>query len=205
MEESGEQPAVAMDDGVEFRWVIDPLDGTTNFIHAVPYFCVSVGVEKRSTDGKTELYAGVVYDPIHDELYIAESGKGAYMNNRRLRVAPAREDYYFVTGTALISSEFEAQSSSITRNATTINGVIRRSGSAALDLAYVAAGRYDACWFPRLQKWDMAAGIIIVKEAGGKVSQLGDLKGDAYETGAILAASDSAHMLLTSHLRVAKS
>lgn len=204
MEESGEQPAVPMDDGVEFRWVIDPLDGTTNFIHAVPYFCVSVGVEKRSPDGKTEIIAGVIYDPIHDELYIAELGKGAYMNSRRLRVAPAREDYYFVTGTALISSDFEVQASSITRNATTINGVIRRSGSAALDMAYVAAGRYDACWFPRLQKWDMAAGIVLVKEAGGKITQLGDVKGDAYATGAILAASESANGLLTSHLRGVK-
>jgi myo-inositol-1(or 4)-monophosphatase len=205
MEESGEIPAVAMDDGIEFRWVIDPLDGTTNFIHAVPYFCVSVGVEKRYPDGKTEMYAGVIYDPIHDELYIAEQGKGAYMNNRRLRVAPDREDYYFVTGTALITSDFDQEASAITRNSLTINGTLRRSGSAALDLAYVAAGRYDACWFPKLQKWDMAAGIVLVKEAGGVVSQLGDVKGDCYASGAILAASVPGHQLLTSHLRVKKA
>lgn len=195
MEESGEQDATPMDDGVEFRWVIDPLDGTTNFIHAVPYFCISLAVEKRSAKGK-EIYAGVIYDPIHDELFMAEQGKGAYMNARRLRAAPMREDFYFVTGTANIKSEYQEQASMITRHASTLNSTIRRSGSAALDLAYVAAGRYDACWFPKLQKWDMAAGIVLVQEAGGRVSQLGELRGNFYESGAILAASEVAHNLL---------
>lgn len=204
MEEAGELPAKPMEDGVEFRWVIDPLDGTTNFIHAVPYFCISVGVEKRSPDGEVEIYAGVIYDPIHDELYIAEKGKGAYLNNRKLRVAPARDDYYFVTGTALISSEYELQASALTRNALSLQATLRRSGSAALDMAYVAAGRYDACWFPRLQKWDMAAGVVLVKEAGGIISQLGESQGDAYESGAVLAASAASHKLLSGSSKTLK-
>ncbi len=195
MEEGGEQDATPLDDGAEFYWVIDPLDGTTNFIHAVPYFCISLGVEKRTQKG-TEIYAGVIYDPIHDELYVAEQGKGAYMNTRRLRIAPKREDYYFVTGTSLIHSEYQDKASLITRHAVSLQATIRRSGAAALDLAYVAAGRYDACWFPHLKKWDMAAGIALVTEAGGRISMLGDKHGSAYETGAILAASDAAHTLL---------
>ncbi|MBY0354468.1 MAG: hypothetical protein K2Q12_01915, partial [Rickettsiales bacterium] len=158
-----------------------------NFIHAIPYFCISIGVEKRSTAG-SEIVAGVVYDPIHDEMFIAEKGAGAYVNQRRLRCAPRKGDFYFVTGTTRVTSDYDVLCSEFTRNASELDSVIRRSGAAALDLAYVAAGRYDACWFAHLKKWDMAAGILIVKEAGGQVSMPG-VAGDPYETGCILAAS----------------
>lgn len=183
LEESG---AVG-DQEAEYRWVVDPLDGTNNFIHAIPYFCISIGVEKKTPQG-SEIIAGVVYDPIHDEMFIAEKGGGAYVNQRRLRCAPRKGDFYFVTGTTRVSSAYDQLCSEFTNNAYTLDSVIRRSGAAALDLAYVAAGRYDACWFAHLQKWDMAAGILIVKEAGGQVCMPGN-PNDPYETGCILAAS----------------
>ncbi len=190
LEESGEFPS----EESEFRWVVDPLDGTTNFIHAIPYFCISIGVEKI-TDKGSEIIAGVIYDPIHDELFMAEKDKGAYLNQRRLRVSPRRSDFYFVTGTSRSSSPYAGASAKLNQHVTTLDGVFRRSGSAALDLAYVAAARYDACWFPNLKKWDMAAGIILVKEAGGIISPLGHAQ-DAYQDGAILAASPESHPLL---------
>lgn len=183
LEESGE----VGDQDAEYRWVVDPLDGTNNFIHAIPYFCISIGVERKTHNG-FEIVAGVVYDPIHDEMFIAEKGAGAYVNHRRLRCAPRKGDFYFVTGTTRVTSPYDGMCSEFTRNAAALDSVIRRSGAAALDLAYVAAGRYDACWFPHLKKWDMAAGILIVKEAGGNVCMPGD-PADPYETGCILAAS----------------
>ena len=192
MEEGGEE--VGKDSST--RWVIDPLDGTTNFLHAVPYFAISIAVEKTHSDGTTEITAGVIYDPIHDEMFIAEKGEGAYVNDQRLRVTERKDSHYFVTGTSRIPSDYTDDSSHMTRYATSqLECVLRRSGSAALDLAYVAAGRYDACWFSCLKKWDMAAGIILVEEAGGELSRLGT-NGDYYGTGAILAASKNAHKKL---------
>lgn len=194
MEESGEVKG----DDAEYRWVIDPLDGTSNFIHAVPYFATSLAVEKTTAEG-TEIIAGVIYDIIHDEMFVAEKGKGAFVNNRRLHVSKRNRDYYFVTGTAKFKSEYSPRCSDLSREADQMEAVIRRSGSAALDLAYVAAGRYDAAWYPHLQKWDMAAGILLVKEAGGIISLLGE-EGDAYETGGILAASETSHKVLVAAL-----
>lgn len=192
MEEGGE--VVGKDSSL--RWVIDPLDGTTNFLHAVPYFAISIALEKTHDDGEVEILAGVVYDPIHDEMFIAEKGEGAFVNEQRIRVTERKDGHYFVTGTARIPSDYTDESSHMTRFATSqLECILRRSGAAALDLAYVAAGRYDACWFPCLKKWDIAAGIIIVKEAGGEISRLG-VEGDYYETGAILAASKQAHKKL---------
>ncbi|MFO1242139.1 MAG: inositol monophosphatase family protein [Rickettsiales bacterium] len=194
MEESGEVKG----EDAEYRWVIDPLDGTSNFVHAIPYFATSVAVEKISENG-AEIIAGVIYDIIHDEMFIAEKGKGAFVNNRRLLVSKRTRDYYFVTGTAKFKSPYSPRCSDLAREADQMEAVIRRSGSAALDLAYVAAGRYDAAWYPHLQKWDMAAGILLVKEAGGVISMLGQ-EGDAYESGAILAASETAHKVLVAAL-----
>ena len=163
MEESGEEEG----EDTGMRWVVDPLDGTNNFIHAVPYFCISIGVEKKTTTGK-EIIAGVIYDPIHDEMFMAEQGKGAYVNQRRIKVANQRSnDFYFVTGTARHENPYREVTSSLTRHAAGLQCVLRRGGAAALDFAYVAAGRYDAAWFAHLHQWDMAAGILLVKEAGG--------------------------------------
>ena len=193
MEESGEVKG----EESEFRWVIDPLDGTSNFVHAVPYFATSIAVEQITATG-TEIIAGVIYDIIHEEMFVAEKGKGAFVNNRRLKTSTRTRDYYFVTGTAKFKNKYSPNSSELAREADKMEAVIRRTGSASLDLAYVAAGRYDAAWYAHLQKWDMAAGILLVKEAGGVISQLGE-DGDAYESGAILAASENAHKILVPH------
>jgi myo-inositol-1(or 4)-monophosphatase len=193
MEEGGE---IAGEDGA-LRWVVDPLDGTNNFLHAVPYFCISIAVEKRTKNG-AEITAGVVYDPVHDEMFMAEEGKGAYVNKRRLRVANQRErDFYFVTGTSRIPNPYMDVTSELTRHASTLECVIRRSGAAALDLAYVAAGRYDATWFAHLNKWDMAAGLLLVREAGGIVTSPAKDE-NPYENGCVLAATTAAQRVLLS-------
>jgi myo-inositol-1(or 4)-monophosphatase len=149
------------------RWHIDPLDGTTNFLHGLPQFCISVGLEREG-----QIVAGVIYDPAKDEMFLAEKGKGAYLNNRRIRVA-ARTDM----ADALIScglphigrgnhAQFLKEAATVMAQA----GGMRRLGSAALDLAYVACGRADAYWERGLNTWDMAAGIVLIREAGGYVS-----------------------------------
>jgi myo-inositol-1(or 4)-monophosphatase len=194
MEESGEAGV----EDAEYRWVIDPLDGTTNFLHSIPYFAISVAVEKRVAGG-SEIVAGVVYDPIHDEMFMAEKGEGAFVNHRRIRTSARDQDYYFVTGTSRRVGNYGDEASVLSAYANQQDAVLRRSGAAALDLAYVAAGRYDACWFPLVQKWDMAAGLILVKEAGGilKGMRVGE---SPYETGGVFAASEAADRLLSSRL-----
>lgn len=193
MEEGGEKPGKG-----EYRWVVDPLDGTTNFMRAVPYFAVSVAVEHITAQG-VEIVSGVVYDPAHDEMFMAEKGKGAFVNQRRLRAANQRaRDFYFVTGTARIKSDYTERTSELTRYAATLDCAIRRGGAAALDLAYVAAGRYDAAWFAKLHKWDMAAGILLVREAGGTLSCCVGEE-DYYEEGCILAATAPAHAALAKY------
>lgn len=188
MEESGE----IIGKKSEYRWIVDPLDGTTNFLHAVPYFAISIGLEKIS-DGKPELVAGVVYDPIHDEMFLAEKGKGAFVNDMRLRVSMRENSFYFVTGTARMQTPYSPRTSILSRYAgEEVECVLRRSGSAAMDLAYVAAGRYDATWFAHLNAWDMAAGIVLVREAGGEVEMIGEQYGDYYGTGCILAGTKEA-------------
>lgn len=188
MEESGE---VAGRDP-SMRWVIDPLDGTTNFIHAVPYFCISVGLEKRLPDGGSELLAGVIYDPIHNDLFHAEKQGGAFLNDRRLR-ASARSDMSEVllsTGSPRSgSAEYEKSLVRLQAVKARVGG-IRFCGAAALDLAYVAAGRFDGYWHAQLQPWDMAAGILLIQEAGGIVTTL---DGDArmMATGNVVAGNRS--------------
>lgn len=195
MEEGGE----IVGEDTLMRWVIDPLDGTNNFLHAVPYFCISIAVEKK-TDTGSEMVAALVYDPIHDEMFMAEKDKGAFANHRKLRVANQREqDFYFVTGTSRMPTPFKDANSELTRSASQLECVIRRGGAAALDLAYVAAGRYDACWFAKLHKWDMAAGILLVKEAGGVVCSM-NAGEDPYESGCIIAATIPAHAAISPFL-----
>jgi myo-inositol-1(or 4)-monophosphatase len=149
------------------RWHIDPLDGTTNFLHGLPQFAISVGLER---DG--QVVAGVVYDPAKDELFIAERGQGAYLNNRRIRVAARTDMHEALIGCGLPHIG-KGDHGLFLREATAVMaqaGGMRRLGSAALDLAYVAAGRLDAFWERGLMSWDMAAGIALVREAGGYVS-----------------------------------
>src|SRR5579871_1459054 len=152
----------------EFRWFVDPLDGTTNFAHSFPMFNVTLGLERAG-----ELIAGVIYDPVRQEMFTAERGAGAYLNNRRIRVSGARK-----IADSLASTGFPSRKRHHNINihfyyqlAMASHGV-RRTGSAALDLAYVAAGRLDFFWEFGLKPWDQAAGTLLVTEAGGRVSDM---------------------------------
>ena len=151
----------------EFRWIIDPLDGTTNYTHGLPIFCVSIGVE-----WKGELIAGVIYDPNFDELFTAERGRGAFLNGKKISVSTTD-----VMARSLLVTGFPYNISNNPSHAIehfiqflTKAQAVRRMGSAAIDLAYVAAGRYDGFWEVALQPWDMAAGALLVQEAGGTLS-----------------------------------
>jgi myo-inositol-1(or 4)-monophosphatase len=181
MEESGEVKGT----DPENRFIVDPIDGTVNFMHAVPFFAISVALERRG-----EIFAGVTYNPVSDEMFVAEKGGGAYLNNRRLRVS-GRKDL----GEALVCcgiphrgrAGHELARKEIAAMQQHVIGV-RRLGSATLELAYLAAGRFDAVWERNLRPWDMAAGIALIREAGGFTS---DCDGDQspFATGNILAAN----------------
>ena len=170
MEESG---AVAGSD-TSNRWIVDPLDGTTNFLHGIPHFAISIALEQ---DG--EPYAGVIYNPVPDEMYVAERGSGAFLNGRRLRVSGRRdvEQALFATGIPFKGLPdhplFLRQLAAVMA----VSSGVRRFGAAALDLAYVAAGRYDAFWENGLNPWDIAAGIVLVREAGGLASPISKAAG----------------------------
>ena len=141
-------------------WIIDPIDGTINFLHGVPHFAISIALKSNN-----EIVSGLIYDPIKDEMFYAEKNNGAYFNNKRIRVSKRKkmEDCLFASG--------EIDNENI-KQKTNAKLSIRKSGSAALDMAYVASGRYDGYFQKNLNLWDIAAGIIIVKEAGGQVNDL---------------------------------
>ena len=175
------------------RWIVDPLDGTTNFLHGIPMFCISIGLER---DG--QLVAGLVYNPISDEMFTAEKGKGAFLNDRRrLRVAARRD-----IGEAVVATGIPHRGRpnhpvflrEITSAMAEVAG-IRRTGSAALDLAWTAAGRFDAYWERNLKPWDIAAGAVLVREAGGVISDLDGTDG-FLESGNIIAGNKSIHRAL---------
>ncbi|MFK7837071.1 MAG: inositol monophosphatase family protein [Sulfitobacter sp.] len=168
------------------RWIVDPLDGTTNFLHGLPHWAVSIALEHKG-----QVVAGVVYDPSKDELFFAEKGAGAWMNESRLRVSGRSKMIESVFSTGLPfggRSDLPATLQDLARLMPTCAGV-RRFGAAALDLAYVGAGRYDGFWERRLNAWDLAAGMIIVREAGGLVEPL-DPKGDVLQDGEIICANE---------------
>ena len=151
-----------------FRWIIDPIDGTANFLHGVPHFAISVGLEQEN-----EIICGIIYDPIKDEMFLAEKGNGAYLNNQRMRVSSRSKlkDCIVFTGGPRIDSEHREISLKEYNNfSSKVLIPIRKLGSASLDMAYVAAGRCDGFWQRNLNYWDIAAGIIIVKESGGFVT-----------------------------------
>ncbi|MEP9349381.1 inositol monophosphatase family protein [Xanthobacter sp. KR7-225] len=153
------------------EWVVDPLDGTTNFLHGIPMFAISVALVRNGV-----AVAGVIYNPVADELFVAEQGQGAFLNDRRLRVAARRKlaDAVVCCGLPHMGRGDHAQfNRELVAVQTQVAG-LRRTGSAALDLAWVAAGRFDAFWERNLQPWDMAAGLILVREAGGYVSDMDD-------------------------------
>ena len=176
-------------------WIVDPLDGTTNFLHGLPHFCVSIALLRDD-----EIIAGVVFDPIKDEVFWTERGIGAFVNNRRLRVSGRTRlnEALLATGTPFNRNDKETcdlfmdQMRSVMQN----TAGIRRYGAAALDLAYVAAGRYDGFWENGLEPWDVAAGLLLVREAGGFVT---NHEGQRYDLGAadILATNEGLHRRLT--------
>ena len=159
----------------EYTWVIDPIDGTTNFMHGIPHFAISIGLEKSG-----ELIAGIIFDPIKNEMFYAEKGRGAYLNNTRIRVSSRNtiSDSIALTGgpnyqednKEVFYNEYIAMCNHFHQ--------VRKLGSAALDLAYVAAGRAEIFWHKNLKYWDIAAGILIVKEAGGTIT---DFKGKTFD------------------------
>jgi len=185
MEESGAHGA----DDWEWRWVVDPLDGTSNFLHGIPHWAVSVGIEKRIDQDRTEIVAGVIYNPASDELFWAEKGGGAYLNDKRLRVSGRRDmkEALFATGIPFASVPRKAEFSQILARIMPQVAGVRRFGSAALDLAWVAAGRYDGYWELGIKKWDMAAGLIMVREAGGFATDPDG--GDPYLEGNVVAGN----------------
>jgi myo-inositol-1(or 4)-monophosphatase len=179
------------------RWIIDPLDGTTNFLHGIPQWAISIALER---DG--EIVAGLVYEPIRDEAFWAEKGIGAYVNDRRLRVSARRQMGDAVIGTGLPFRERGDHPTYLKTLAAVMAATsgVRRPGSAALDLAYVAAGRYEGFWEFGLQPWDIAAGILLVREAGGHVADI-DGGNDVLKTGNVLAANDFLHGPLAKLIR----
>ena len=166
-----------------WRWIVDPLDGTSNYLHGVPHWCISVALERR-TDTGSEIVAGCVYNPVNDEMFWAEKGIGAFLNERRLRVSARRDlqEALFATGIPFASVP-SLRRLAFARTLGTLMPMvagIRRFGAAALDLAWVAAGRYDGYWELGPRPWDVAAGAIIVREAGGFVTDAagGELRWD---------------------------
>ena len=184
MEESG----AFGDDPWTWRCIVDPLDGTTNFLHGVPHWAISIGLQRQFSDGRIDLMAGLVYNPVAQELFWAEKGNGAYLNERRIRVSSRKnmQESLFATGFARKNSSEETSTgaNSPSKNSFHLKAPftcvidylmprvagIRRFGSAALDLAWVAAGRYEGYWEFDIKPWDCAAGILLVREAGGLVT-----------------------------------
>jgi myo-inositol-1(or 4)-monophosphatase len=182
----GEEGAEIEGEDPTRRWIVDPLDGTTNFLHGLPHWAVSIALEHKG-----QAVAGVIYDPVKDEMFYAEKGGGAFVNESRLRVSGRHRliDSIFATGLPFAGrSDLPETLQDLARILPTCAGV-RRFGAASLDLAYVAAGRYDGFWERRLKPWDMAAGLIIAKEAGAIVESITP-DGDPLSDGTVLCANN---------------
>ncbi|MEE9454796.1 MAG: inositol monophosphatase family protein [Paracoccaceae bacterium] len=182
----GEESAEVFGEDPTRRWIVDPLDGTTNFLHGMPHWAISIALEHKG-----QIVAAVVYDPIKDEMFTAEKGEGAWMNERRMRVSARREmiETVFATGLPFAGrSDLPETLQDLARILPGCAGV-RRFGAASLDLAYVAAGRFDGFWERRLKPWDIAAGILLVREAGGLVEGI-DPEEDPISSGDIIAANE---------------
>ncbi len=178
------------------RWIVDPLDGTTNFLHGIPHFAISIALEREGV-----IVAGVIYNVVRDELFWAEKGAGAYLNDKRLRVAGRAEmrDALFGAGAPYLGRPGQEQFLEEIGRVVAASAGIRRMGAAALDLAYVAAGRFDGFWERNLNAWDIAAGAVLVREAGGFAKEIDG--GDFLNTGAIVAANERLLPLLTKIIR----
>jgi myo-inositol-1(or 4)-monophosphatase len=192
-EEGGSRPG----DDKTHTWIVDPLDGTTNFLHGIPQFAISIGLQREGT-----IIAGVIYNPANDELYTAERGKGTFLNDQRLRVAGRRKlnECVIACGLPHIGrGDHELSRAEMSEIQNRVAG-LRRFGAASLDMAFVAAGRLDGYWERNLQPWDMAAGQIIVREAGGIVSGMaGD--DDPLLTGHVICGNEFVHAELVKILK----
>jgi myo-inositol-1(or 4)-monophosphatase len=190
LEEGGE---IAGED-THHRWIIDPIDGTTNFLHGIPHFAISIGLEM---DG--EIIAGLVFNPVTDEMYYAEKGKGAFLNDRRLRVSARSNLNECVIATGIPFHGRPGHKPFLKQLERVMGEVagVRRMGTASLDLAYVAAGRCDGFWEMGLKPWDIAAGIILVREAGGFITELDGGK-NFMVSGNVVAANPKLHKQLLS-------
>jgi len=188
MEESG----LVEGEDKKHRWIIDPIDGTTNFLHGIPHFAISVALEMEG-----DIIAGVVYNPIVEEMFYAEKGKGAFLNDRRLRVSSRNRLSESVMATGIPFHGRPGHDAFLKQMGVVMKDVagIRRMGAASLDLAYVAAGRFEGFWESGLQPWDIAAGLLLVQEAGGFVT---DFKGakNILESGDVVAANAKLHKQL---------
>jgi myo-inositol-1(or 4)-monophosphatase len=193
----GEEGGLREGQDKSHTWIVDPLDGTTNFLHGIPQFAISIGLQREGT-----MIAGVIYNPANDELYLAERGKGAFLNDQRLRVAGRRKlaDSVVACGLPHIGrGDFKLSLAELGEIQPKVAG-LRRFGAAALDMAFVAAGRLDGFWERNLQAWDMAAGQIIVREAGGIVSGVeGD--DDPLKTGDVICGNEFIHAELVKILK----
>ncbi len=194
MEEGGDIPGAPG----KPRWIVDPLDGTSNFLHGIPHFAISIAVQEAKPDGSWgEVIAGLVYQPVTDESWYAEKGRGAWRQDLRLRVSARKSlpDALIATGIPFMGHGDFAQWSRIFGAVAPEVAGIRRFGAASLDLAWVAAGRFDGFWESGLAPWDVAAGMLLVKEAGGFVT---DFRGGerAIERSEFLAANDALHSRL---------
>lgn len=183
-----------------YRWIIDPLDGTTNYAHGFPIFCVSIALEKDK-----EIILGVVYDPMREELFLAEKGKGAKLNGKKIHVSAVSKlsQSLLATGFPYDLRESSENNFDHFRNFALRVHAVRRAGSAALDLCYVAAGRFDGFWEMKLGPWDFAAGSLIVKEAGGKVT---DFAGHPLKinSGHVLASNGKIHQEMIAIIKMGK-
>jgi myo-inositol-1(or 4)-monophosphatase len=194
----GEEGGMREGSDKSHTWIVDPLDGTTNFLHGMPHFAVSIALKREDT-----IVAGVVYNPANDDLFLAEKGKGAFLNDQRLRVAGRKKlgDAVIACGLPHLGRgvDFETASKEMAALQPKVAG-LRRFGAATLDLAWVAAGRFDGFWERNLGAWDMAAGMILVREAGGFVSDFvgGD---DILGTGNIVAGNEYIHRELVAVLK----
>jgi myo-inositol-1(or 4)-monophosphatase len=194
MEESGASGS----DNWTWRWVVDPLDGTTNFLHGIPHWAISIGLERRLTETTSELAAGLIYAPAADEMFWAEKGGGAFVNEKRMRVSARRDmtEAVFATGIpfrAVAAVRRNAFSRTMIALMPQVAG-IRRFGAAALDLAWVAAGRYDGYWELGIKPWDIAAGLLMVREAGGYATGTGE--DDPRDSGNVVAGNPHLHAKL---------
>ncbi|HWA69182.1 MAG TPA: inositol monophosphatase family protein [Rhizomicrobium sp.] len=182
------------------RFIIDPIDGTTNFMHGIPHFAISIGLEREG-----QIVSGLVYNPVSDDLFTAEKGHGAYLNNKRLRVAARKElaPCVFATGLPFMGRDGRARALAEMDAVLEVSAGVRRFGAASLDLAWTAAGRIDGYWERSINVWDVAAGVVLMREAGGVVSDFAG-RTDALTGTEIVCANENIHPQLLKLLKNAK-